>query len=297
MAAALVALLIVAGFALRQWRDNARQARAGEWALTSEQIAAPQANRSLDRLAYALASFRAHPTARSYASLQEAMAPLPIAAGSFRMPGGKAVQAVRFLDGDRLLLTISHDGVAQFTATATLTPVGRVPLSGRAYAVALHPGKPLLAVGTSSGLDLVEYSKRSARVVAHAKARAPVRAVAFGPAGDVLYSGDFDGGVTEHRLRDGAWTAGRTLDVLPVKDGEHVAEISAGAPLKLIALAPDSSILVTLGDDASLRGWRWQPAGVVQAACSRWPASYVPTAFVGAAAIPSRDQLCDAAMP
>jgi WD40 repeat protein len=226
--AALAMLLIVAGFALREWREKAQQARASEWALTSERIAAPQANRSLDRLAYALASFREHPTARSYTSLQQAMASLPIAAGSFRMPGGRAVQAIRFLDGDRLLLTISHDGIAQLTATATRMPAGRIPLSGRAYAVASHPGKPLLAVGTSGGLDLVEYSKTAARVIAHTNAGSPVRAVAFGPAGDVLYSGNFDGGVTEHRLRDGSWTAGRTLDVL---DG-------IGARVGIIGFAP-----------------------------------------------------------
>lgn len=228
VAAALVTLLIVAGFALRQWRENARQARAGEWALASEQIAAPQANRSLDRLAYALASFREHPTARAYASLQQATASLPVAAESFRMPGGKAVQAIRFLDGDRLLLTISHDGVAQLTSTATRMPVARTRLSGRAYSVASHPGKPLLAVGTSQGLDLVEYAKTTARVVAHEKTGSPVRAVAFHPDGDVLYSGDFDGGVREYRLVDGTWTAARTLEVL---DG-------IGARVGIIGFAP-----------------------------------------------------------
>jgi len=58
--ATLVTLLVVAGFALRRWRENARQARATQWALLSEQVAAPQANRSLDSLAYALASYREH---------------------------------------------------------------------------------------------------------------------------------------------------------------------------------------------------------------------------------------------
>src|SRR5205823_2260660 len=113
--ATLVTLLVVAGFALRRWRENARQARATQWALLSEQVAAPQANRSLDSLAYALASYREHQTASAYAALQRAMVPLPVAGEALRLTNAQPIELVRFLDHDRTLLTISKNGQAQFT--------------------------------------------------------------------------------------------------------------------------------------------------------------------------------------
>jgi len=213
----ILGLLVVAGIAIARWRDNARAARASGWALLSEQIAAPQANRGLDRLAYALAAFREGPTARSYAALQQAMAPLPVPVGAFRIEGGKAAQALRFLEHDQLLFTAGHTGNAQFTSTINWRVTSRLTLSGRAYAVAVHPGRPLLAVATGRGVDLVEYSMSANRIVAHAASVGRMQAVAFAPDGEALYAGDFDGNVYQYALPEDArqsWTAVRSARVL-----------------------------------------------------------------------------------
>jgi len=209
---AIVVLLVVAGYSLRRWRENARQARAAGWALLSQQIAAPQANRGLDRLAYALAAFREYRTVDSYTALQQAMAPLPVVVGAFRLPGGRGITAVRFLERDQVLFTTGHDGFAQLTLVATHAPIVRLRLSGRVYALAAHPERKWLAVATNRGVDLVEYTATTARVIMHLPAEAPVRAVEFDPSGRNLYTGDFAGRVTQYASE--RWTAVHAVTLL-----------------------------------------------------------------------------------
>jgi WD40 repeat protein len=227
----MLGLLVLAGFAIARWLENAGAARASGWALLSEQIAAPQANRSLDRLAYALAAFREGPTARSYRALQQAMAPLPVPAGAFRIEGGKGAQVLRFLEHDQLLFTGGHTGNAQFTSTATWRVTSRVALSGRANAIAVHPRRPLLAVATSRGVDLIEYSMLTSRIVARGISEGRMYAVAFAPGGSELYAGDFDGRVYQYAVPEGP-----VAQWIPVRSIAVVDDIGAG--IGIVGFAP-----------------------------------------------------------
>ena len=200
---AIVAIIGISTLAwlLYLWRNSSMEARVSDWALASRQLGTGALNRKLDSLAYALAAMSQAPTPEGYASLISAIEPLPVHLRTIRHDDGKkAVDVLRFLVGNRILLSAGYTGVAQFSSAEEGTLLTRVAISGRAAAIAEWPMAPLIAVATSKGVDLLTYARDPAnpapRVLGHLEAGDRVRAVAFHPRERTLVVGAFDGTLT-----------------------------------------------------------------------------------------------------
>jgi WD40 repeat protein len=195
------------------WHNSSIQTRVSNWALASQQLEAGALNRKLDGLAYALASISQKPTADGYASLINAMEPLAVHQRTIRSGGGKAVDVVRFLAHDELLLTAGYTGEAEFWSVTTGNRVALIPISGRAAAIAESPTAPLLAIATSKGVDVLSFTPSATNanpaLLQHLDAGDRVRAVIFDHSGNLLLAGAFDGTLTRFRFdhRTRVWRA------------------------------------------------------------------------------------------
>jgi WD40 repeat protein len=111
--------------------------------------------------------------------------------------GAHAVDVIRFLSHDRILLSAGYTGIAQFASASNGSVVGRVALSGRASSVAIHSYRNLIAFGTQSGVDLVEYGEDAnaptPQLVARATLSERVRDVLFDPTNESILFGTFEG--------------------------------------------------------------------------------------------------------
>jgi Cu/Ag efflux protein CusF len=183
-------------------------------------------------------------------------------------PGG-AVQSLAWLaDGARLAVASAGDGKARVVAAADARVVRTLPLEGQATAVAA--GGRWLAAATDVGtIALVDGSAEAPpRVLA--PSLEPAAALAF--AGERLVTAGTDG----------------TLRVFDAATGDEAARIDVGAPLLLLAVAPDGGSAATADRERRIRIHRL-PDGAVVATRAWHRATVAALAFGAGGALVSGD--------
>jgi WD40 repeat protein len=250
---------LVAALAARQ--ESAREARASSLALVSRQSSGQDANRRLDGLAFAASSLMEQPTPLGYSSLIEAAQPLPRHLRSIvHDRGGKAVDVVRFLDHDRIVASAGYTGVLQLTAADSGKVLGRVELTSRANALAVHPDLPLLAVATRRGLDLVSYQPGAAdpapRITGRWRSAESFQGVVFEPGGKTLIAGGTDGTLARFRLADATPDSWEPVETLKLADPDGAKTVVFG--LALDAGARRLAVADILGTIRCLDADHWE---------------------------------------
>ena len=160
---------------------------------------------------------------------------------------GGAIHAVAWSsDGRRLLVASAGEGTARLVDAADGSVLRTLPVEGRVLAVALDPSGRWAAAGTEIGTVVVVDLAGDGAPRVLAPSLEPLAAVAF--SGDRLLAAGADA-----RLR-----------VFDPASGRETASVDAGAPLRLLAVAPDGRHAATADAERVLRVHRLPDASVVE---------------------------------
>lgn len=188
------------GLATNAWLDSARLARASGLALFARQTGESSQTRSLNALVYAASSLALEPTSQGYVALSRSARVLPPHLWTVPHSEGSKVDVVEFIEGDRIVASAGSDANLRLGRAADGLEIGRLALGGRATAIVQHPTRPLLAIATLRGFDLVAWSPGSEAPNPHIVRHVDfdrVRGLAFLPDGRRLLVGAFDGTLAE----------------------------------------------------------------------------------------------------
>jgi len=255
----IAGLLGKLSFTRDERNHNERLARASSLALVARLGSEASDNRSLDALTYAASSVAVEPTSQGYAALVRSLRLLPTHVwGGVHDETGHAVDAVAFLDSDRVIASSGWSGILHFANASDDAELTRVKLSGRATALLPHRTRPLIAIATQRGVDLVGWERDenglTARRMGHSDL-GRVRGIAFTPDGRHLVVGSFEGTLAELDLDTAALENWQPLRVHALLDAD-----GDKAGINGIAIEPLSGQLVVadiLGSVYCLRFADW----------------------------------------
>ena len=136
------------------------------------------------------------------------------------------------------------DGVLTQWTTDGQRPVESRSVSGNSLrCLAFNPFRNRLAIGASDG-NIHLLDRGTASLLKPAPAHSPsVFTLAYGPAGEYLYSGGRDARLTRWRVTDDGLEAERDVEA-------HLATVNA------LALHPDGKLLATASRDKTVKLWR-----------------------------------------
>jgi WD40 repeat protein len=246
-AAAAVGAVATAGWALTRSAESNKEARASDWALASRQIGEADSTRMLDTLALAASSLAERPVPQGYLAILKAMQTLPRHVRTIvHDEQAKAVDVVRFVAGDRLIVSAGYSAQLRFADAATGALVASLPLSGRAMDLAEHPSKPMLAVSTQTGFDLVTYERNASHpapvLLGQVRIGERVPAITFSPTGSELIVGAFNGELMRYEVG-----SARTQDWQPVERRRLLDRIGAKVGIRGFAVDPNARRLAIAG--------------------------------------------------
>jgi WD40 repeat protein len=220
-AVGLIALLVVAVFAVRQTRvsrDESTQNFAARLAAHSAKVLADNPDRVREAALLAVESTRLNPSFDGNQALRSAVALLPGAAQFYPPPDSNPDERIRdmaFSPDGALLAVARDDGSTQVIDVANHRPVGYFTSDAQPLARIKVPG------------DQQDASLDNNSAVS----------VAFNSTGSLLASGGRDG----------------VVHIWALPDGHEMLRVQHGAPVSQIAFRPGANQILTANDDGRVR--------------------------------------------
>jgi WD40 repeat protein len=280
-ASGLIAILLIALFALRQTRlgrDESTQNLAASLAAGSAKVLADNPDRAREAALLAIESNRLHPSFEGNQALRAAVSLLPEAA-QFYVPDdanpSERVRDMAFSPDGATLAIARDDGATQLIDVANHKPLGfytpdeqpasRIeipsgpqddsPDNDAAVSVAFNSTGSLLASGGRDG-DAHIYSFPGARELLRIVHGAPVSQVAFHPAANQVVTASDDGHVRVFDVARAAMVADfkcpdKVVAVTFTPDGSVVAALTSDGDVSLFDLAQRKLLRTMAGGEAA----------------------------------------------
>jgi WD40 repeat protein len=260
-ASGLIAILLIALFALRQTRlgrEESIQNRAASLAANSRKVLADNPDRAGEAALLAVESNRLYPSFEGNQALRAAVSLLPAAAQFYRPPDANPSERIRDLafspDGARLAAARddgstelidfkNHQQPLYFTPEDKPTASIEVPSDPQsastddnaAVSVAFNSTSSLLASGARDGVVHI-WTVPGAREVLRVLDAAPISQIAFHPKTNQIVAASDDGHVR----------------VFDVARAASVADFKCSGKIVATAFSPDGSLIASLSSDGEV---------------------------------------------